>query len=110
MGYQDWGALVMRAALTLGLAGILAAKAALAADFPIAPAYQPVVAPVYDWTGIYIGVNAGYGFGTVSETVSSSLGFGNGLNFTTTENLRGAVGGAQFGGNYQSGSFACRTL
>jgi outer membrane immunogenic protein len=100
----------MRAALTLGFAGILAANAALAADFPVAPAYQPVVAPVYDWAGVYIGVNAGYGFGTVSETVSSPPGFGSPLNLTATDDLRGAVGGAQLGANYQSGSFACRTL
>jgi outer membrane immunogenic protein len=111
MGYQDLGALVMRVALTLGLAGILAANAALAADFPAAPAYyQPIVAPVYDWSGVYIGVNAGYGFGTVSETVSSPLGFGGPLNLTGTDDLRGAVGGGQLGANYQSGSFACRTL
>jgi outer membrane immunogenic protein len=111
MGYQHLGALVMRVALTLGLAGILAANTALAADFPAAPAYyQPIVAPVYDWSGVYIGVNAGYGFGTVSETASSSLGFSSDPNLTATEDLRGAVGGAQFGANYQTGSFACRTL
>jgi opacity protein-like surface antigen len=23
----------------------------------------PVVAPIYNWTGIYVGANAGYGFG-----------------------------------------------
>ena len=38
---------------------------AQAADLPMAPAYQPapVVVPVYNWTGIYIGVNGGWGGG-----------------------------------------------
>jgi hypothetical protein len=31
---------------------------------PQAPvAYMPVVAPVYNWGGIYYGINGGYGFG-----------------------------------------------
>ena len=38
-----------------------------AADLSVAPAYvsPPVVAPVpvYTWTGVYVGVNGGYGFG-----------------------------------------------
>jgi outer membrane immunogenic protein len=41
---------------------------AQAADLPMAPAYQPAPAPViarvYNWTGFYIGVNGGYGWGS----------------------------------------------
>src|SRR5438309_622002 len=37
-------------------------------------------------------------------------GFGSPLNLTGTDDLRGAVGGAQMGANYQSRSFACTTL
>jgi outer membrane immunogenic protein len=44
------------------------ATAALAADLPMAPTYQPtpasVVARVYNWTGFYVGVNGGYGSGS----------------------------------------------
>ena len=40
-----------------------------AADLPIAPVYQPAAAPVvvkqvYNWTGFYVGVNGGYGWGS----------------------------------------------
>jgi outer membrane immunogenic protein len=50
-------------------AGILAlataAAPARAADLSVAPAYKaPVAAPVYNWTGIYLGVNGGYGWGS----------------------------------------------
>jgi outer membrane immunogenic protein len=43
--------------------------AAQAADLPMAPTYQPPSAPVvvkqvYNWTGFYVGVNGGYGWGS----------------------------------------------
>jgi outer membrane immunogenic protein len=42
---------------------------AQAADLPMAPVYQPAAAPVvvrqvYNWTGFYVGVNGGYGWGS----------------------------------------------
>jgi outer membrane immunogenic protein len=49
------------------ISGSTIARSALfaAADLPTQQAYRstPVVAPVYDWTGIYVGANAGYGSG-----------------------------------------------
>ena len=39
----------------------------LAADLPVRPAYTPsqIMSPVsvYNWTGIYVGINGGYTFG-----------------------------------------------
>jgi outer membrane immunogenic protein len=53
--------------MKLGFAGALIvafAGAAHAADLPARPAYSPPSAvAVYNWTGIYIGVNGGYGWG-----------------------------------------------
>ena len=99
----------MRAHLTA--AGLLLAATSLmthpswAADLPgPAPAPQiyapaPVAAPpAYNWTGPYLGGNAGWGFATASVTGT----FG-GLSETASEQLDGFVGGGQLGFNYQFG-------
>jgi len=70
------------------------AGAAAAADLPPAPApyYKaPAMVPVYSWTGFYVGINGGGGFGSSSWTTTNSFN----------------VSGGQFGGtagyNYQFG-------
>lgn len=79
-------------------AGVCAgATAALAADLPppAAPAYKaPPPIAVFDWTGFYIGVNVGYGWGSARLTAGGVTG---------SENLNGIVGGGQFGYNWQRG-------
>jgi outer membrane immunogenic protein len=85
---------------------LTAGTPALAADLPpVAPrapaAYAPAVAPIYNWSGIYLGVNGGYGFGTTKwnltvppfPAASGSIGTSGGL-----------VGGT-IGANYQIGQF-----
>ncbi len=92
------------------LVGIAAATAligtgALAADLPArGPVYTkaPVIAPVYDWTGFYIGGNIGYSWGRSSDTSTVTNGAGTVL-FTSanTTDLNGIVGGGQIGYNWQ---------
>jgi outer membrane immunogenic protein len=72
-----------------------------AADLPTYQPLVPFVPAVYNWTGIYLGVNAGYGFAQATETANNNFGF----SLSSTENLSGGVGGIHFGGNYQTGSF-----
>ena len=40
-----------------------AAVSANAADMPVKAVPAPVVAQVYNWTGLYVGVNGGWGWG-----------------------------------------------
>jgi outer membrane immunogenic protein len=110
----------MRRLLIAGaaLGALIAAGPATAAD--LSPVYKaaPVVAPVYDWTGFYIGVNAGYAWGrsNVASTfacpgASGACAYsfpGNlgaiGAAGSGTLSPNGFVGGAQAGYNWQTGS------
>src|SRR5208282_4469750 len=58
----------------------------------------PPAAPVpYNWTGLYIGLNAGYAGTRVTETASGGGG-------TANANLPGGIGGFQIGANDQFGA------
>jgi outer membrane immunogenic protein len=91
----------MKRVLIVGAFALLAGGQALAADLPppVAPpprapaVYVPTTAPYYNWTGFYIGVNAGYGFGTVTPNVGPSF------------SPNGFLVGGTLGGNYQMGAF-----
>jgi outer membrane immunogenic protein len=110
--------LLASAAMVLG-----ASQMASAADLPMKAA--PYVAPVWSWTGFYIGANVGAGWGTTEQTVTgasiinreqlvtSSDALSNfigsnstisGLSIPLSQNSRsGFLGGGQVGWNYQSG-------
>jgi outer membrane immunogenic protein len=82
---------------------------AMAAD--LAPVYKAPPPPVayYDWTGVYIGGNVGYGWGR-TEIEDPSF-FGTNVFFIPTErfNTSGVVGGGQIGWNYQFQRFVFGT-
>jgi outer membrane immunogenic protein len=91
----------MRAAFSTSvalLALLTIPMAASAADLKPAPVYTkaPVMAPVFSWTGFYIGGNVG---GAWSNTTISDSLFG--LNFSNGNNNAVFVGGGQAGFNYQ---------
>ena len=46
---------------TVGLAALAMAAPALAADMAVKAPPPPVVVPIYNWTGFYIGANGGWG-------------------------------------------------
>jgi outer membrane immunogenic protein len=77
-----------------------AVSTAVAADLPAPVPIPPIYgAPVYDWTGFYIGGNMGAGWSGLSNTnFSDTLG----SSFTGPTNTQ-FVGGAQLGANYQFG-------
>jgi outer membrane immunogenic protein len=92
----------------VGMAALVSAAPALAADLPLKAAPMAV----YNWTGWYVGGNLGYGGGneTASETTTSGAAFpliGPGFPLYNSPNAfrlspQGVVGGVQAGYNWQS--------
>ncbi len=102
--------------LLLGMAALLTSVgAAAAADLPLkapAPA-APAVAP-FSWYGFYIGAQAGYGWGgeavTFTPDVNYAPAFAAGtLPGSLARDPSGALGGIQFGSNWQFGSWVLGT-
>jgi outer membrane immunogenic protein len=108
---KNW--LLRSAALPAFIAG-----SAVAADLPVkAPA--PVPAAVYDWTGFYVGLNAGGAWGNSDPSTSLTCTHAPGFTFsifncpnallvraagTGSMSGTGFIGGGQIGYNLQSGS------
>jgi outer membrane immunogenic protein len=96
--------MVRLARIICALIGI--SSPALAADLPPpaaprAPAvYVPAVVPVYNWAGIYIGVNGGYGFGSSTWTDPNNL---SGTTTSGSFNTNGGLVGGTLGVNFQTG-------
>jgi outer membrane immunogenic protein len=88
---------IVSALVVAGTLGIV--SSAFAAELPLkAPAYR---APVYTWTGCYLGVNVGGGWGhkdnidlSPPQPVALPLG---------SHDVRGPVAGGQLGCDYQVG-------
>jgi outer membrane immunogenic protein len=99
--------------VTLSIGGV---GTALAADLPL-KAPPPVVAPIYNWTGFYIGGNVGGAWNDTRDDVfptgcfltSVTCGGGTALNPLRSDSVRlrgsGFTGGGQAGYNWQSGRF-----
>lgn len=86
------------------LASIMSASA-FAADLPrrsAAPAPAPVfVAPVFTWTGFYVGVQGGYAWGDAETRNFIALGA---LNVQASPKPKGVFGGVHVGYNHQFGA------
>jgi outer membrane immunogenic protein len=74
------------------MGGLLAATPSMAAGLPVKA--KPIVAATFDWSGVYVGVHAGYGGGMKDW-----------LNFNGDFVARGPLIGGQAGINKQLGSF-----
>ena len=94
----------MHRRILLASAGVIAlAGSAFAADLPSRappPVYVPP-APIFTWTGIYIGGQIGYAWGTSNTNLGDS--FGDFTSFST--NNSGVIGGAHVGYNLQLSQF-----
>jgi outer membrane immunogenic protein len=98
----------MKRLFITAMLSIAAAGTALAADLPQpapvqAPAvYVPTVAPVYNWGGIYVGINGGWGWGNTSWSVPATVVF---PALSSSLNDNGGVVGGTVGANFQTGEF-----
>jgi outer membrane immunogenic protein len=88
--------------VVLGIAALAMATTAAAADLPARPyGKAPWVEPIYDWTGFYVGANAGYG------SSRKCWDFAPGGVFFAPEGCRvadGGIAGGQVGYRWQSGT------
>jgi outer membrane immunogenic protein len=90
-----------RILLTTVSLGVLAlAMPAFAADLAVKAA--PRLAPVYDWTGFYVGGFGGYAFG--NQNLNNATGPAGFANFTSNWETHGAFGGGEAGYNWQLGN------
>jgi outer membrane immunogenic protein len=86
--------------VALGVLGLM--SPALGADLSPYMKAAPVVTPAYDWSGFYVGVFGGGGFG--NHNYNNALGPVGFANYTVNYDSSGAVAGGEAGYNMQSGN------
>src|SRR3981081_1528455 len=92
---------------TVGLAALGMAAPASAADLaarPYTKAPPPMMAALYDWSGFYLGVNGGGGWGRKCGDRTTGIG-GAFLAAEGCHDATGAVAGGQIGYRWQAGSW-----
>jgi outer membrane immunogenic protein len=92
---------ILFTAVSLGVLGLM--SPALGADLSPYMKAPAVATPVYDWSGFYVGVYGGGGFG--NHNVVNANGVAGFANFTANYNSTGAIGGGEVGYNVQSGNY-----
>jgi outer membrane immunogenic protein len=87
---------------TVSLGVLALVSPALGADLPTYSKAPAVASPVYDWSGYYVGVFGGGGYG--NHNVGNANGNNGFANFTANYTAQGAVAGGEIGANWQSGN------
>jgi outer membrane immunogenic protein len=85
---------LLASADVMALAGWIGAASAADMSRPFPPYSRPAYSPVYNWTGLYAGINGGYGWGSSTWNV-----------FPSSFDTNGGLFGGQLGYNWQSGQF-----
>jgi len=91
-------------AVAAAVSAIAFTQNATAADIPVKAPVAPVPAPIYSWTGFYVGVHAGWGWSSSTVTVTPSPAFVSASGYEThsfDQNSDGFIGGGQIGYNWQ---------
>jgi outer membrane immunogenic protein len=91
----------MKKLLVVGIAAAAFCGApALAADMPVrAPVYKAAPAPIFNWSGFYLGIEGGGGWADTRHT--NALGAGD----SGTTGISGGLFGGTYGYNAQAGSW-----
>jgi outer membrane immunogenic protein len=88
----------MRRVARTGLFALaMAAQPVAAADIPVKAPIAPVAAPIFNWTGFYVGLTAGYGWGTTHQFAAATS--------SPVYDWNGFVAGGTLGYNWQAGTF-----
>src|SRR5271166_1224614 len=94
---------MLRRILLASVGAVALAGTAVAADLPTRappPIYVPPV-PIFTWTGVYVGAQIGYAWGTVNAHAGDLFG-----DFRTFSlNNDGVIGGGHIGYNLQLNQF-----
>jgi outer membrane immunogenic protein len=88
---------------TVALGAISLAAPALGADLAAYTKAPALAAPAYDWSGFYVGVFGGGGYG--NHNLNNANGPAGFANFTVNYSSTGAVAGGELGYNWQSGNY-----
>jgi len=91
---------ILLSTVSLALLGLT--SPALAADLPAYTKAPVAVSPLYDWSGFYVGVFGGGGFGNHNINNGTPNGF---ANYDFTYDSSGAVAGGEVGYQIQSGQY-----
>lgn len=76
---------------------------AFGADLAMYTKAPALAVPAYDWSGYYVGVFGGGGYG--NHNLNNTTGPAGNANFTANYSSQGALAGGEIGYNVQSGSF-----
>src|SRR3984893_17729499 len=87
--------------VSIGVLGLM--SPALAADLPVYSKAPAIAKPMYDWSGFYVGVFGGGGFG--NHNLNNALGPAGFANFTANYSSKGGTGGGEAAHNVQSGNY-----
>jgi outer membrane immunogenic protein len=92
---------ILFTAVSLGVLGLM--SPALAADLSVYTKAPGLAAPSYDWSGFYVGVFGGGGYG--NHNLNNANGPAGAANFTTNYSSQGGLVGGEVGYNAQSGNY-----
>jgi len=89
----------MKKTLLAGAASLaLCSSFAMAADIPVKAPMRPAPDPAYNWSGFYVGANAGYSAGRAEIDYTTPF-----VTLERTARPFGFIGGGQIGYNWQNG-------